>query len=209
MRIWIFVLTKRSGKRAFFKVIVHKFNPEHMDRLLSTERLMEQHPEGLLRHEGLAPGDSFADVGCGPGFFTVPAAGIVGEIGRVYAIDISEEMLFELDKRDPPTNVVLVKSGEAEIPLADAVADMALVSYVLHEAENAVAFLREVGRILTDGGILLVLDWKKRVEEKGPPIGERLTEEEVLELLEEAGFADAEAVSFTDSHYKVSSVKKD
>ncbi len=180
-----------------------------MDRLLSTERLMEQHPEGLLRREGLAPGDSFADVGCGPGFFTVPAAGIVGETGHVYAIDISEEMLFELDKRDPPPNVVLVKSGEAEIPLDKAVVDMALISYVLHEAENAVAFLREVGRILTDGGILLILDWKKRVQDKGPPIEERLTEEEVLKLLEEAGFVDAEAASFTESHYKVSSVKKD
>ncbi len=177
--------------------------------MLSTERLMEQHPEGLLRHEGLTPGDSFADVGCGPGFFTVPAAGIVGETGRVYAIDISEEMLFELDKRDPPPNVVLVKSAEAEIPLDDSVVDMALISYVLHEAESAVAFLGEVGRILADGGILLILDWKKRSEDKGPPAQERLTEEEVLGFLEEAGFVDAEAESFTESHYKITSVKKD
>ncbi len=188
---------------------MHKFNPQHIDRLLSVERLMEQHPEGLLRHEGLRPGDTFADVGCGPGFFTVPAAGIVGEQGKVYAIDISEEMLFELDKRDPPPNVVLVKSAEAEIPLDDVVVDMALISYVLHEAEDAVAFLKEVGRILTDGAILLILDWKKLVEDKGPPVQDRLTEERVLELLEEAGFVDAEAASFTESHYKITAAKKD
>ena len=187
---------------------MHKFNPEHIDRLLSAERLMEQHPEGLLRHEGLAPGDSFADVGCGPGFFTIPAAGIVGEKGKVYAIDTSEEMLFELDKRDPPPNVVLVKSAESEIPLDDAVADMALLSYVLHEAEDAVLFLKEVGRILTDGAILLILDWKKRVEDKGPPVQDRLTEESVMKMLEEAGFVDSEASSFTESHYKISSVVK-
>ena len=188
---------------------MYKFNPEHIDRLLSVERLMEQHPEGLLRREGLHPDDTFADVGCGPGFFTIPAACIVGEKGKVYAIDTSEEMLFELDKRDPPPNVVLVKSDESKIPLDDAVVDMALVSYVLHEAEDPLLFLKEVRRILTDGAVLLILDWKKRVEDKGPPVQDRLTEQSVLEVLEEAGFADAEDSSFTESHYKISAVKKD
>ena len=196
-------------KEQFLKVAVHKFNPEHIDRLLSVERLAEQHPEGLLRREGLKPGDSFADVGCGPGFFTIPAACIVGDGGKVYAIDTSEEMLFELDKRSPPSNVALVKSAESEIPLDDAVVDMALISYVLHEAEDALSFLKEVARILTDGGILLILDWKKRVEDKGPPVEDRLTEQSVLKTLEEAGFADSETSSFTESHYKISSVKKD
>ena len=204
----VFTLTKRSGKRTIPKGKMHKFNPQHIDRLLSAERLVEQHPEGLLRREGLASGDFFADVGCGPGFFTIPAANIVGEEGMVYAIDTSEEMLFELDKREPPSNVALVKSAEAEIPLDDGVVDMALLAYVLHEAEDTLLFLKEVRRILTDGGILLILDWKKRAEEKGPPMEDRLTEESVMKTIEEAGFADSEASSFSESHYKITSVKK-
>jgi ubiquinone/menaquinone biosynthesis C-methylase UbiE len=187
--------------------MTHKFNPEHIGRLLGEERLMEMDPEGLLKNEGLKEGYRFADVGCGPGFFTIPAADIVGASGKVYAIDTQEEMLHELEKRDPPPNVVLVKSVESEIPLEDGSSDMALLAYVLHEAEDTVLFLKEVGRILTDDGSLLILDWKKKAEDKGPPMEDRLTEEEVLARLKEAGFVEAGVSSLTKSHYKITALK--
>src|SRR5512138_1264458 len=38
-------------------------------------------------------GDTVLDVGCGPGFFTVPMARLVGPLGRVVAVDIQEKML--------------------------------------------------------------------------------------------------------------------
>ncbi len=187
--------------------MTHKFNPEHIGRLIGETRLMETDPEDLWRKEGLKEGCRFADVGCGPGFFTIPAADIVGTAGKVYAIDTQEEMLLELEKRDPPPNVVLVKSAESEIPLEDGSSDMALLAYVLHEAEDTVLFLKEVKRILTDNGSLLILDWKKKAEDKGPPMEDRLTEEEVMARLKEAGFAKPKASSLTESHYKVTALK--
>lgn len=189
--------------------MTHKFNPEHIERLLGHDRLMETDPEGLLLKEGLKEGHRFADVGCGPGFFTVPAADIVGAAGKVYAIDTQEEMLLELEKRDPPSNVVLVRSAESEIPLEDSCSDMALLAYVLHEAEDTVLFLEEVGRILTDDGTLLILDWKKKAEDEGPPMEDRLTEEEVTARLKEAGFVETVVSSLTESHYKITARKKD
>lgn len=189
--------------------MTHKFNPEHIERLLGSERLMEMDPEGLLKNEGLKEGYRFADVGCGPGFFAIPAADIVGRAGKVYAIDTQEEMLLELEKRDPPSNVVLVKSVESEIPLEDGSSDMALLAYVLHEAEDTVLFLKEVGRILTDNGSLLILDWKKKAEDKGPPMEDRLTEDEVMARLKEAGFDKPVVSSLTKSHYKITALKKD
>ncbi len=56
-------------------------------------------PEAIL--EGLInPGDTVIDVGCGPGYFTVPMAEITGSGGRVIAVDLQDAMLEKLAKRD-------------------------------------------------------------------------------------------------------------
>jgi ubiquinone/menaquinone biosynthesis C-methylase UbiE len=44
-------------------------------------------PYNRLSTAGLKPGRNVLEVGCGPGFFTIPAAKIVGDEGFVYALD--------------------------------------------------------------------------------------------------------------------------
>jgi len=187
--------------------MAHKFDPQHIDKLLNAERVKEINPKELLASFGLKQGQVFADVGCGPGFFTLPAAELIGEKGKVYAIDTQQEMLEFLKKRNPPQCVHLLISGEENIPLKDAEADFALMAYVLHEVRDQTVFLIEVLRILKKNGILLVIDWKKLKEEKGPPIEERLTEEQAKGFLKKAGFTDITASSLNQSHYKISAVK--
>lgn len=182
---------------------MHKFDPHHIDRLLSEERSKEIAPEALLRDSGLSPGHVFADIGCGPGSFTFPASSIVGARGKVYAIDTQEEMLSILRKRNPPSNCVILKSEENRIPLEDSSVDLALLGYMLHEAEDKNVFLKEVRRILKGEGILLVLDWKKISEDKGPPMEERLSEDTVKGLLKDAGFGGIKVSSLTGSHYRI------
>ena len=65
-----------------------KFDPRNRELLLSEERHTQLQPRALLRQMGLKSGDIMADIGAGPGFFTVPAAEIVGERGMVLAADI-------------------------------------------------------------------------------------------------------------------------
>lgn len=186
---------------------MHKFNPEHIERLLGEDRRRELPPEEFLRAEGLKAGDRMADVGCGPGFFTFAASGIVGPNGKVYAIDTQEEMLAELNKRGPAPNVVPVLSGESRIPLEDSSADFVLLVHVLHEAEDMGVFLAELKRILSPGGRLVLVDWKKKVEEKGPPVEERVKEAEAKGYVEGAGFIGVSSVSLSDSHYKITGSK--
>src|SRR3989304_2986696 len=153
---------------------------------------------------GLMPGRVFADIGAGPGFFTVPAAKIIGPAGMAFAVDTQSEMLIYLrDRRNPPDNVILIKSEEYEIPLADCEADFALLAYVLHETGDRVRLLREIMRILKPGGTLLVLDWEKKAEEKGPPIEERITAKEARGYIEAAGFDVVQASPMNPSHYRV------
>ncbi|MFQ5737171.1 MAG: class I SAM-dependent methyltransferase [Thermodesulfobacteriota bacterium] len=186
---------------------MHKFNPEHIGRLLRADRLGDSTPEQMLRSLGLKEGDTFADVGCGPGFFTIPAALITGPAGTVYAIDTQQEMLDSLLERKPPANVVPVRSGEHSIPVPGSSADMALAAYVLHEAQDKRLFLEEVRRIIRKGGTIAVIDWKKQVEEHGPPVEDRVTEGAASGLVKEAGFTGVKTSSLNDSHYLVTAVK--
>lgn len=188
--------------------MAHKFNPEHLERLVSPEREKEIDPESLLREAGLKTGDVFADIGAGPGFFTIPAARIVGAHSIAFAVDTQADMLIHLrDKRNPPDNVVLMKSEEYEVPLNGSEADFVLLAYMLHETPDKPRFLKEVNRILRPGGTLLVIDWEKIKEEKGPPEEERVTPEEAAAFLSEAGFSGFQGSSLNPSHYMIKARK--
>lgn len=180
---------------------MHKYDPSHVDRLLRQERIDTIRPEQVLQEAGLTQGNIFADVGCGPGFFTMPAAIIVGSNGHVYAIDTQPEMLEALIKRGLPANVTPVKCSDENLPLKENSTDLALAAYVLHEAANTAVFLREIFRILKAGGRLVIIDWKKQQEEHGPPMAERITEDEAASLLKAAGFTNIAATSLNASHY--------
>lgn len=183
--------------------LAHKFNPEHVARLLSEERKKAIDPEKVLRDAGLKEGDFFADIGSGPGFFSIPASKIVGVRGVVFAIDTQKEMLLDLRDRNPPDNIVLLVSEEDNIPLGDSETDFALMAYMLHETVSMDAFLKEVRRVLRPGGTILVIDWKKQKEEHGPPEEERLTEDQAAANLKSAGFKVASVTSLNPSHYRI------
>jgi ubiquinone/menaquinone biosynthesis C-methylase UbiE len=182
---------------------VHKFDPQNIERLLSEDRLGGGLPEDLLRGSGLSKGMVFADIGCGPGFFTFPAASIVGTDGKVYAIDLQQEMLDELTKRGIPQNVLPLRSEENSIPIKKALVDFTLLAYVLHEANNKHLFLKEVRRIAKQGARVLVLDWEKKEEDKGPPVEDRVDKEDALKLLTDAGFRIIEKGTLSPSHWRI------
>jgi len=183
---------------------MHKFNPEHLERLMSEQRHLELSPEKVLREAGLKSGQIFADIGSGPGFFTIPAARIIGPETIAFAVDTQAEMLIDLrDRRNPPDNVILMKSEEYEIPLGDFEADFTLLAFVLHETPDKVRLLQEIRRIMKPGATLLVLDWVKKEEDKGPPLEERISDKEARAFVEDAGFDVIQLSPLNPSHYRI------
>ncbi len=169
----------------------HRFDPAHADRLLSPERRQMQDPDAILGAIDLSPGMRLADVGCGPGFFTLPAAERVGDEGRVYALDIQPEMLARTEARAAEAGLASVQamlSKEAELPLPDGAVDAALLANVLHESPDRVRFLAEIGRTIRPGGVLGVVDWLKEEMPMGPPLSDRLSPGQVEADLRAAGF---------------------
>ncbi|HEY0996215.1 MAG TPA: methyltransferase domain-containing protein [Gemmatimonadaceae bacterium] len=165
-----------------------KFPPEKWDRLLSPERHAFLDPEWVLDRLGVRAGMRVADLGAGPGFFTLPLAARVGAGGTVYATDVAPAMLEALRSRGIPPQVRPLLADEARIPIPDAAVDLALVAFVLHEVVHPAEFLAEVRRILAAGGRLAVLEWIPQDDGMGPPEAERLAEAHARALLADAGF---------------------
>ena len=63
------------------------------------ERTKWQNPKSILKDLGLEAGNTFIDMGCGQGFFALPAAEIVGPNGKVYAIDTNREAVRILKRK--------------------------------------------------------------------------------------------------------------
>jgi ubiquinone/menaquinone biosynthesis C-methylase UbiE len=135
--------------------------PASYGRWLATSwRRLVQKPERMLAGF-VEPGQTVADIGCGPGFFTIPMAQMVGETGRVIAIDLQEGMLALLRPRAERAGVMerirLHRCSETELGLDETV-DFALAFYVVHEVPNVAAFLDQVRGILRADGRLLIVE---------------------------------------------------
>ena len=99
--------------------MVHKFDPARMGSLTSERRQQAVKPLDLLQRAGLQAGDRVLDLGCGAGFFTVPAARLVGPQGNVTAVDVQAAMVAATQDRthqEGLSNVVVLAAGEYALP---------------------------------------------------------------------------------------------
>jgi ubiquinone/menaquinone biosynthesis C-methylase UbiE len=182
-----------------------KFDPKNKELLVSQDRRNALDVYKLLRIFPILSHHTVADVGCGPGFFTIPMAKMVFD-GRIYALDIQDEMLdavrAEVAKVNL-TNVDVVKSQEKKLPLEDESIDGVVAAFVLQEATSPRTLLKEAMRCLKNHGWLVVLEWYKREMEEGPPVSQRIDMDEMKELTAKAGFRVRETRDLNGKQYMV------
>jgi ubiquinone/menaquinone biosynthesis C-methylase UbiE len=169
-----------------------------------TERRKWQNPEALLAVIGLKAGLTFIDVGCGEGFFAIPAAKIVGRKGRVYALDLDEDAITELKKktaREGLKNLDAVVGGAEDTVFCKACADIVFFGIVLHDFSMPAKVLGNAKTMLKPAGRLVDLDWKKELTGFGPPLEIRFSEEQASNLIREAGFKVEQAERAGPFHY--------
>ena len=177
----------------------------HRAHLDSAERRSYLDPARILAAFNVRSGMRLADIGSGTGFFAIPAAALVGPQGRVFAVDLSAEMLEDLQAklaRSPAGNLESVRSTEDRIPLPDRSVDFVFLACVLHELDGPGTLL-EARRILRPDGRLGVVDWKKEEMEFGPPKAHRLDEDEARAVLSDAGFIPSPAFEAGAYHYGI------
>jgi len=167
------------------------------------------HPEISLESLGLRSGMTFMDVGCGYGFFTIPAASIVGETGKVYAVDIDASSIDQL-KRDAAEkglkNIHAKVAAAEETVFCRECVDIVFYNTVLHDFRDPAKVLRNAKTMIKPRGKLVNMDWKKKPTAFGPPLQIRFSEEHAANLIKQAGFT-VESVKDLESDFYIVTAK--
>jgi ubiquinone/menaquinone biosynthesis C-methylase UbiE len=128
-------------------------------------------------------GDTVIDVGCGMGYFSIPMALMVGQQGKVIAVDLQKKMLEGLrvraEKNGVIERIITIPASPTSLEVQTR-ADFALTFWMVHEVPDRQRFLHEIHGLLKNGGKLLIVEPKVHVSKK--------SFQETLEIAEQAGF---------------------
>lgn len=151
-------------------------------------------------------GETLVDLGSGSGTECFMAAAKVGKGGRVYGIDMTDEMLelareseLEVGAHLGYRNVEFRKGFLEQIPLDDGIADVVISNCVINLSPDKRMTYQEIFRVLKPGGRLVVSDIvtdsaipaaiRNNVRYRGECLGGAMQQEELVAMMEGAGFS--------------------
>jgi len=170
-------------------------------------------PGATLRELGVAVDESAAEVGCGNGYFALPAARII-DPEPVYALDLDDEMLAELEQLADQQNIdnVVPLHGDAR-DLASVLpsrVDTILIANTFHGVDDQRGLVAQVRDALKPEGSFIVINWQNRPREtttvadepRGPPTELRIPPEEVADtILSVSEFGSVREIDLPPYHY--------
>jgi ubiquinone/menaquinone biosynthesis C-methylase UbiE len=110
----------------------------------------------ILKEVGIKPGFSVLDFGCGPGSYITPLAELVGESGKIYALDIHPlaiQRVKDIASKKRLANVETILS-DCQTGLPDNTLDAVLLYDAFHHLSDSNGVLQELHRVLKPDGIL-------------------------------------------------------
>lgn len=153
--------------------IAQVMGPGGLEWLERSERDTEEHPSEVLSALQIHRGDVVADLGAGSGYFTFRMAPLVGEGGKVFAVDVQDEMLRTLKERATAMkarNVEVVKGSELDPHLPLGAVDLVLMVDVYHEMAYPYEVMRKIRESLKPEGRVAFVEYRK--EDATVPIKE-------------------------------------
>lgn len=169
---------------------LHRDPASYMAALDDPARDAWQKPHEVVTALGLREGDTVADIGAGSGYFALRFAHHVGSRGKVYAVDISPDMVAEVSRRAKDArldNVTTVLALPEDPRLPAAALDLVFVCDTWHHIDRRGDYARRVRQALEPGGRLVIVDFHKE-SPVGPPASMKLTRDEVVAEVLAAGF---------------------
>ncbi|MDQ3076663.1 MAG: class I SAM-dependent methyltransferase [bacterium] len=166
-------------------------------------------PQQNLESLGIQEGSYVADLGSGSGFYSFAAARLVGGGGKVYSIDVQQDLLSRIKNAAHVQKLhnIEVIHGDIErlggTRLREASIDIVLLCNVLFQVEHKQDCVNEVKRILKPGGRVLIVDWQDSFGGMGPAPEHVFTELQVQELYEKSSFVFISSIDAGDHHYGV------
>jgi arsenite methyltransferase len=183
---------------------LHNDPKAYMKALEDPKRDEYQKPHEVLTALNIKPGEVIADIGAGTGYFTFRLAHFVGAKGKVYAVDVSPDMIRHINRRIRETNAANVVSilAEPDDPLlADRSVNRIFICDVWHHVENQTKYLSLMKKILKPGGEVVMIDFHKKELPVGPPMQMKVAREDLIKQMEANGFRLAKEHTFLPHQY--------
>jgi SAM-dependent methyltransferase len=156
----------------------------HHHRGESSESLLDK--DAILSALAVEAGQTILDAGCGNGYMSKEFSQLVGDSGRVYALDPDETGIAVLREETKGTNIVaLVGDITTTTQLPASAIDLIYLSTVFHifSPEQIKGFEAEVKRVLAPRGRLAIVEIVKRATPFGPPLKMRLSPDDLRQAL--------------------------
>jgi ubiquinone/menaquinone biosynthesis C-methylase UbiE len=153
-----------TGKFYMGREIAEVMGPGGIPWLDRAERDQEERPADVMAALELHNGEVVADLGAGSGYFTFRMAPKVGKTGRVFAVEIQDEMIETLRRRAADqkiTNVEIVKGAESDPHLPANGVDLVLMVDVYHELAYPYEIMTAVRRALRPQGRVVFVEYRK------------------------------------------------
>jgi ubiquinone/menaquinone biosynthesis C-methylase UbiE len=159
-----------------------------VERFENPEREQWQKPDVVIKFLGKLKEKVVVDIGAGTGYFAFRLAPLVKTI---IAADVDERFLEYIQKKNETLqhkNLLIRKAEYDKAPVEDKEVDLVFSVNVYHHIENRVAYFSELYQKMKKGSELVIVDFKKGDLPQGPPDSMKVSELQVLEELQKAGF---------------------
>jgi len=166
---------------------------EWVATLEGPQRIATQKIDAVLSKLDLKPGMVVADIGAGSGLYSRPLAKAVAPAGKVYAVDIQQDLLDHINQRSKEENIgnILTVLGEYDDPKLPARnVDLAFINDVLHHIQHRAVYLKALGTYVKPGGRIAIIEMDKN-DPKTPHRNQPellVAREEILQWMSDAGF---------------------
>jgi len=137
---------------------------EFIDRFEVESREVFANREKIVAATNVKVGDQVADIGAGTGLFTRLFSSVVGEDGKVFAVDISPKFIDHITAdatKNSLTNITAVLCEDKSVKLAENSVDVVFICDTYHHFEYPKSTLASIHRALTEGGHLILIDFER------------------------------------------------
>ena len=202
----LFVPARGTAQTATTPQAAHKLhdNPAaYIKALDDPKRDAYQKPHEVMEALAVKEGEVIADIGAGSGYFALRLAKHVGLSGRVYAVDVSPDMIRHLNTRIRDAGLTNISTVLAppDDPLLPQPVDRFLIVDVWHHVDDQPGYLAKMKKLLKPGGLVVMIDFHKRELPVGPPIGMKIAREDLLKQMTANGFRLAAEHTFLPYQY--------
>jgi arsenite methyltransferase len=190
--LWLLSLIVVSGVASQAQLAPRKAD-EWVTTLEGQQRVASLKVDEVISKLNLKPGMLVADIGAGSGLFSRPLAKAVAPAGKVFAVDIQQDLLDYINKRDKTENIrnvqtVLGEFNDPKLPVRNV--DLAFINDVLHHIENRAIYLKALAGYLKPSGRIVIIEMD--IKDPNTPHKSQpellVSREQILQWTSDAGF---------------------